>query len=158
MTTRSQHALSYAVLLVQADVTDAGGRLANALVDVQTDLEYRRFPALAGRYERERLLSMLEGFLGPRGMRDLHLPQRPPWAFGLAWVRNAISYQVIGRTPLVGPYLEWRAVARRGRRRCTGTSAPTPHRSGNSRSVDAHRAVGGRGDRGARGPAGGDAA
>ena len=44
----------------------------------------------------------------PRGMRDLHLPQRPPWAFGLAWVRNAISYQVIGRTPLGGPYLEWR--------------------------------------------------
>ena len=85
---RSQHALSYAVLVVQADVTDAGGRLANALVDVQTDLEYRRFPALAGRYERERLLSMLEGLPRPRGMRDLHLPQRPPWAFGLAWVRQ----------------------------------------------------------------------
>lgn len=105
---RSQHALSYAVLLVQADVTDAGGQLANALVDVQTSLEYRRFPVIAGRYERERLLSMLEGFLGPRGMHDLQLPQRLPWAFGLAWVRNTINYQVIGRTPVGGRYLEWR--------------------------------------------------
>ncbi len=105
---RDQHQLSYNVLQVQSDVTDAGGQLAGALVDVQTDLEYRVLPALAGRYERERLLSMLEGFLGPRGMRDLRLPQRPPWAFGVAWIRNTVSYQLIGRTPAGGRYLEWR--------------------------------------------------
>ncbi|NNG99260.1 oxygenase MpaB family protein [Gordonia araii] len=108
---RSQHALSYAVLLVQSDVTAAGGQLANALVDVQSDLDYHRFPKLAARYERERLLSMLEGFLGPRGMRDLRLPQRLPWAFGSALLRNTVNYRVIGRTPLGDRYLEWRGKA-----------------------------------------------
>ena len=96
------------MLRVQDDVTDAGGQRAGVLVDVQTDLEYRRFRRLAGRYERERLLSMLTGFLGPHGMRDLRLPQRPPWAFGVAWIRNTVSYQLIGRTPAGGRYLEWR--------------------------------------------------
>ncbi len=105
---RDQHQLSYNVLLVQDDVTDAGGQLAGVLVDVQTDLEYRRFRRLAGRYERERLLSMLTGFLGPHGMRDLRLPQRPPWAFGVAWIRNAVSHRLIGRTPVGDRYLEWR--------------------------------------------------
>ncbi|MFT4202062.1 oxygenase MpaB family protein [Gordonia sp. (in: high G+C Gram-positive bacteria)] len=105
---RDQHQLSYNVLQVQSDVTDAGAQLSGALVDVQRELDYKRAPWLASRYERERLLSMLEGFLGPRGMRDLRLPQRPPWAFGVAWVRNIVGYQIIGRTPLRRRYLEWR--------------------------------------------------
>ncbi|MEE3852050.1 oxygenase MpaB family protein [Gordonia sp. LSe1-13] len=112
---RDQHQLSYAILLSQTDVTDAGAQLAGALVDVQDDLHYRLAHGPASRYTRERLLSMLEGFLGVHGMRDLQLPQRPPWAFGLAWVRNTISYQVIGRTPIGGRYLEWRGRVARDR-------------------------------------------
>lgn len=104
---RDQHQLSYAILLSQADVSVAGPQLAGALVDVQRDLHYRHLPAVSATYTRERLLSMLEGFLGTRGMRDLELPHRVPWAFGTAWVRNTISYRLIGRTPVGGRYLEW---------------------------------------------------
>ncbi|OPX13860.1 oxygenase MpaB family protein [Gordonia sp. i37] len=105
---RDQHQLSYAILLCQTGVTDAGGELSRALVDAQSELHYRHTPDLAARYTRERLLSMLEGFLGPRGMRDLLLPQRLPWAFGAAWVRNTVGHRVLGRTPVADRYLEWR--------------------------------------------------
>lgn len=105
---RDQHQLSYAILLSQTGVTDAGGELSRALVDVQSDLHYRHVPTLAPRYSRERLLSMLEGFLGTRGMRDLTLPQRLPWAFAVAWIRNTVSYRLLGRTPVGDRYLEWR--------------------------------------------------
>nr|WP_246007963.1 oxygenase MpaB family protein [Gordonia oryzae] len=82
---REQHQLSYAILLCQNGVTDVGGELSRALVDAQSELHYRHAPHLAARYIRERLLSMLEGFLGPRDMRDRRLPQRLPRAFGAAW-------------------------------------------------------------------------
>ncbi|NED68528.1 DUF2236 domain-containing protein, partial [Streptomyces sp. SID10244] len=72
---------------------------------------------ISARYTRERLLSMLEGFLGAEGMRDLTLPQRLPWAFGTAWVRNTISYRLIGPTPVGGRYLEWRGQRARDRAR-----------------------------------------
>ncbi|MCH5642712.1 hypothetical protein [Gordonia sp. ABSL49_1] len=94
--------------LSQTDVTDAGAELANALVDVQSELHYRHRQDASAWYARERLLSMLEGFLGPRGMADLRLPQRLPWAFGVAMVRNTISYRVIGPSPFGDRYLEWR--------------------------------------------------
>ena len=94
--------------LSQADVTDAGAELANALVDVQSELHYRHRQDASAWYARERLLSMLEGFLGPRGMADLRLPHRLPWAFGVAMVRNTISYRVIGPSPFGDRYLEWR--------------------------------------------------
>ena len=112
---RDQHQLSYAVLLAQHDVTDAGAALTTAIVDAQSRLHYRLFPRLAARYTRVRLLSMLQGFLGVRGMRDLGLRPAVPWAFGLAWVRNTIAYQVIARTPAGPRYLEWTGT--RSRRR-----------------------------------------
>lgn len=112
---RDQHQLSYAILLSQSDVTHAGAQLAGALVDVQGDLHYRFAHPVAARYTRERLLSMLEGFLGTRGMRDLHLPHRLPWAFGTAWLRNTVSYRLIGPTPLGARYLEWRGRVARDR-------------------------------------------
>ncbi|MGC5249306.1 oxygenase MpaB family protein [Gordonia sp. DT219] len=105
---RDQHQLSYAILLAQTGVTDAGGELSRALVDAQSELNYRWLPHLAATYTRERLLSVLEGFLGPHGMRDLGLAQRVPWFFPMAWVRNTISYRVIGKSPFGGRYLEWR--------------------------------------------------
>ncbi|MCR5978876.1 DUF2236 domain-containing protein [Gordonia jinghuaiqii] len=123
---RDQHQLSYAVLLAQHDVTDAGAALTTAIVDAQSKLHYRLFPALAARYTRARLLSMLQGFLGVRGMRDLGLRPALPWAFGLAWVRNTITYQVIARTPVGPKYLEWTGT--RARRRALfrhfGADAP----------------------------------
>ncbi|MCG7634441.1 DUF2236 domain-containing protein [Gordonia McavH-238-E] len=112
---RDQHQLSYAVLLTQHDVTDAGAALTTAIVDAQNRLHYRRFPRVAARYTRARLVSMLQGFLGVRGMRDLGLRPALPWAFGLAWVRNTLTYQVIARTPVGPRYLEWTGA--RARRR-----------------------------------------
>ncbi|MGC5257738.1 oxygenase MpaB family protein [Gordonia sp. DT218] len=114
---RDQHQLSYAILLSQTDVTDAGGQLARALVDVQDELHYQFVHRISARYTRERLLSMLEGFLGTESMRDLTLPQRLPWAFGTAWVRNTINYRLIGPTPIGGRYLEWRGQRARDRAR-----------------------------------------
>ncbi|WP_435172411.1 oxygenase MpaB family protein [Gordonia hongkongensis] len=112
---RDQHQLSYAVLLAQHDVTEAGAALTTAIVDAQSRLHYRLFPRLAARYTRARLLSMLQGFLGVRDMRDLGLRPAVPWAFGLAWVRNTVVYQVIARTPAGPRYLEWTGT--RSRRR-----------------------------------------
>ncbi|GAB91177.1 oxygenase MpaB family protein [Gordonia rhizosphera] len=112
---RDQHQLSYAILLSQSDVTDAGAQLAGALVDVQSDLHYKFAHDASARYTRERLLSMLEGFLGPHGMRDLLLPRRLPWAFGIAWARNTISYRLIGPTWAGERYLEWRGRVARDR-------------------------------------------
>jgi hypothetical protein len=51
-----------------------------------------------GRYEQERLLSMLSVFLGPASMRELGLPVRPPWAVGYLLPLNALRYHVAGRT------------------------------------------------------------
>jgi len=49
--------------------------------------------------ERERLLSMLTVFLGPTSMRELGLPRRPPWAFGLVVALNVLRDRVLGRLP-----------------------------------------------------------
>jgi hypothetical protein len=98
----SRHRLSYHVLLAQADITDAGPQLAQAAVAAQSE---RRFPGwpgplqgVRGRYEQERLLSMLTAFLGVGSVRELGLPARPPWVFGYVVPLNLLRYQVLGRT------------------------------------------------------------
>jgi hypothetical protein len=98
-TEREQHRLNYHVLLVQDDISDAGPQLANAIVDAQHSLHFRRFPAISRWLARERLLSMLTMLLGPSSMRDLELPIRPPWAPMYVVALNFVRYRVIGMTP-----------------------------------------------------------
>ena len=68
-------------------------------MDVQRELFDGPRARLRGRYEQERLLSMLTVFLGPRSMRELGLPRRPPWAFVSAIVQNTVRYRLLARTP-----------------------------------------------------------
>lgn len=93
-----QHRLNYHVLLVQDDITEAGPKLANAIVDAQRSLHFERFESISRWVSRERLLSMLTLLLGPRSMRDLQLPLRPPWAPAYVIALNVIRYRVVGRT------------------------------------------------------------
>lgn len=90
---RERHRINYHVLRAQSGQTEAGRRLAAAVADVQRDL----YAGPRGRYERERLLSMLTVFLGSESMRDLGLPRRPPWAFAGAHARNLVRYRMLGR-------------------------------------------------------------
>ncbi|NGN91150.1 DUF2236 domain-containing protein [Nocardioides sp. KC13] len=97
-----RHRINYHVLLAQAEISDAGPRLAQAAVEVQRE---RRFPGwpeplqrVRGWYERERLLSMLTVFLGTRSMRELGLPRRPPWAHAYVLPMNLLRYRVLGRS------------------------------------------------------------
>ena len=90
---QERHRINYHVLRAQSGQTEAGRRLAAAIVDVQRDL----YAGPRGRYERERLLSMLTVFLGGSSMRDLGLPRRPPWAFAGAHARNLVRYRLLGR-------------------------------------------------------------
>jgi hypothetical protein len=98
-TEREQHRLNYHVLLAQDDITDAGGKLANAIVDAQLTLHFKRFPRISRWMARERLLSMLTLLLGPSSMRDLKLPLRPPWAPAYVMALNVVRYRLIGVTP-----------------------------------------------------------
>jgi hypothetical protein len=98
-TEREQHRLNYHILLVQDDITDAGPKLANAILDAQKTLHFERFPTVSRWLSRERLLSMLTGLLGPSSMRDLRLPIRPPWAMAYVMALNLVRYRVIARTP-----------------------------------------------------------
>ncbi len=98
-TEREQHRLNYHVLLVQDDISEAGPKLANAIVNAQRTLHFRRFPTVSRWLARERLLSMLTALLGPSSMRDLELPLRPPWAPAYVLGLNVLRYRVIGRTP-----------------------------------------------------------
>ncbi len=90
---RERHRLNYHLLLAQTHQTDAGRQLTAALVDGQRDLHFATFPRLRGWVARERLLSMLTVFLGPRSMRELGLPIRPPWAHVGVIVRNLYRYR-----------------------------------------------------------------
>lgn len=96
-----RHRLNYHVLLAQAGVSEAGPRLARAVVAAQAERTYRGpswwQPFRAG-LERERLLSMLTAFLGVRSMRELGLPLRPPWAHVYLLPLNTWRYRVLGRT------------------------------------------------------------
>lgn len=92
---RQRHALNYHLLLAQGDITEAGPKLSQAIVQAQQRRHYRRAPAVRGRYEQERLLSMLSAFLGRHSMRELGLPWRPPWGHAYVIVLNTWRY----RTP-----------------------------------------------------------
>src|SRR5699024_7041803 len=92
---RQRHALNYHLLLAQGDITEAGPELSQAIVQAQRRRHYRRIPAVRGRYEQERLLSMLSAFLGRQSMRELGLPWRPPWGHAYLIVVNTWRY----RTP-----------------------------------------------------------
>ncbi|GHH69252.1 oxygenase MpaB family protein [Promicromonospora soli] len=111
----ARHRINYHVLLAQAGISDAGPRLARAVVAAQAD---RIYPGPSwwqpgrARFERERLLSMLTAFLGVRSMRELGLPLRPPWAHAYLLPLNVWRYHVFGRLPGGRDRLE-----RRGRRR-----------------------------------------
>lgn len=97
-----RHRLSYHVLLAQADISEAGPQLAQAVVAAQCERHYPGWPAalqgVRAAYERERLLSMLTTFLGVTSMRELGLPIRPPWAHGYLVPLNLVRYQLLGRT------------------------------------------------------------
>lgn len=99
----ARHRLSYHVLLAQADISEAGPQLAQAVVAAQRDRHYAGWPAalqgVRATYERERLLSMLTAFLGVTSMRELGLPLRPPWAHAYLVPLNVVRYHVLGRTP-----------------------------------------------------------
>jgi hypothetical protein len=98
----TRHRLDYHVVLAQGGITDAGPRLAQAVVEAQAGRVYPRWPAALqrarARFEHERLLSMLTVFLGVASMRELGLPVRPPWAFAYLIPLNTLRYRVFGRT------------------------------------------------------------
>lgn len=99
---RERHHINYHLLLAQADVSEAGAKLSQSILEVQRDLHVDG-PAplrrLHGIWSRERLLSMLTVFLGAPSMRDLGLPLRPPWAPAYVIVLNTLRYRVLGRLP-----------------------------------------------------------
>lgn len=112
-TEREQHHLNYHVLLAQDDITAAGPALTQAVVAAQDQLHIRRCARARRWFARERLLSMLTVFLGPRSMRELGLPLRPPWATAYVVVLNLLRYQVMARVPGGEAYLErWSARVR----------------------------------------------
>ncbi|MBO0843199.1 MAG: DUF2236 domain-containing protein [Nocardioides sp.] len=96
-----RHRINYHVLLAAAAQTQAGRDLARASVDAQAERHFGHPNALVerlhGAYARERTLSVLTAFVGVRGMRDLHLPPRPPWAVAASLVRNSVRYRLVGR-------------------------------------------------------------
>ena len=116
-------------LLAQADVSEAGAKLSQSILEVQRDLHVDG-PAplrrLHGIWSRERLLSMLTVFLGAPSMRDLGLPLRPPWAPAYVIVLNTLLampvYLVCRR--VLAPYLPDDPRRRRRRAYTTGGLSP----------------------------------
>jgi hypothetical protein len=97
-TEREQHRLNYHILLAQDDISEAGPKLTNAIVDAQGTLHFDRWVRISRWLSRERMLSMLTVLLGPRSMRELGLPRRPPWAIPYIQALNVVRYWVVGRT------------------------------------------------------------
>jgi hypothetical protein len=128
-----RHRQSYHVLLAQADVSEAGPQLAQAIVEAQRQRRYPGWPGplqrVRARYEKERLLSMLTTFLGPTSMRELGLALRPPWAHLYIWVLNTYRYRLLGRTA-------W------GRRRLLAWGDRVSQRLLDSYFLEEHQAVG----------------
>jgi hypothetical protein len=113
-TEKEQHRLNYHVLIAQADISEAGPRLAQAIVETQNELHFDRLARIRRWMARERLLSMMTTLLGPRSMREFGLPLRPPWAIAYVMVLNAVRYRIIGRTARGERYLQrWGADVRR---------------------------------------------
>ncbi len=96
---RERHRLNYHVLMAQADISEAGPKLARAIVDAQRDLAFGRFARVRGWAARERLLSLMTVLLGPPSMKELGLPLRPPWVVAYLLPLNTLRYQVWGRLP-----------------------------------------------------------
>ncbi|KNX38946.1 oxygenase MpaB family protein [Luteipulveratus halotolerans] len=98
---RERNRINLHLLLAAAEQTAAGRELAASVVSAQTSRDFGSptpwRARVHGRYEQERLLSMLTAFLGVRSMRELGLPVRPPWAFGARAVGNVWRYRVVGR-------------------------------------------------------------
>jgi hypothetical protein len=102
---RSQHRLNYHLLLTQSYGGPAGPPLAKAAVDAQRTLHFRHFARQRGTYARERLLSMLGFFIGRKGVRDLGLPYRLPWAVPPLLAVNFLHHHILGRTAIGRRYL-----------------------------------------------------
>ncbi|MBW9208109.1 DUF2236 domain-containing protein [Mumia sp. zg.B21] len=87
---RERHRLNYHLVRAQADISEAGPQLAQAISGALRDLPN-------GAFRRERTLSMLTTFLGVRSMRELGLPVRPPWATATTIAANTVRYRLLGR-------------------------------------------------------------
>jgi hypothetical protein len=100
---RERTRINYHILVAAGAQTQAGRDLARASVDAQTERSFGHagptLERLHQRYARARVLSMLTAFVGVRGMRDLGLPARVPWAFALAFVGNTARYRLLGALP-----------------------------------------------------------
>ncbi|HJC30204.1 MAG TPA: DUF2236 domain-containing protein [Candidatus Dietzia intestinipullorum] len=118
---RERHRINYHILLAQADLSEAGPQLTQALVKAHSERHRSGpFPALQARLAYERLLSMLTVFLGRESMREFGLPARPPWAHFYIAGLNTLRY----RTPFGRARLEaWgRKVYARQERETFGTA------------------------------------
>lgn len=95
--------LNYHILLAAPDLSAAGPPLARAVYDAIATRNFHGWPGqlqgLRGRIEQERFLSMLTGFIGVGGMRELKLPVRLPWALAYVIPLNIARYRVIDRLP-----------------------------------------------------------
>lgn len=113
-TEREQHQLNYHVLIAQAGISEAGPRLAQAIVEAQNDLHFDRGSRIGRWMSRERLLSMMTTLLGPRSMREFGLPLRPPWAVAYVILLNFVRFRIVGRTAWGERYLQrWGDTVRR---------------------------------------------
>lgn len=100
---RERYRINYHILMAAGGISSAGPPLAQAAVAAQTDRRYLGWPAglqrWRGRYEQERMLSMLGVLLGPASVRELGLPIRPPWVFAYLIPLNVWRYRVLDRLP-----------------------------------------------------------
>lgn len=123
--------LNLHILYAAAGQTQAGRELAQAIVAAQMERRFAGDGAVArrlrGRYEQERLLSMLTMFLGPASMRELGLPIRPPWAFAGAVGANTWRHRVIGRSVRGRATNERRGLAVQQRLQATYVVEDAPH-------------------------------
>lgn len=98
---KEAHRLAFHILLAAPNVSDAGPLLARSVYIAVGQRRFDRWPASAqrirGQFQRERFLSMLTGFIGSQGMRELQLPRRLPWALAFVMLQNLIRYRVIDR-------------------------------------------------------------
>jgi len=102
--------LLYRNLLTQAPPDHTSAQLARALMDEPLSRPYPWAPVLRGHIDRERHLSLVNWFLGAQAMRDLGLPQRPPWYPLMLLAPTAVGSVALKVVP--GLSRPWRAVAR----------------------------------------------
>lgn len=95
--------LNYHIVLAAPALSRAGPLLARAVYEAIGSRQFQGLPDWArparGRLEQERFLSMLTGFIGVGGMRDLNLPIRPPWALAYVIPLNIARYRIVDRLP-----------------------------------------------------------